>query len=402
MCDKCHDPQPTGQQASPARAAPSSIPANGGLSDPAGVAASAPPGPGLDRYSITSRRRSCGPASAPHKKRHYQHRPEAPRYTSREDWLDAGIAANEALADRLSRLGVDQYAKALRQCQVDQAAYLCSNCGGYSWHTIQCRQRLCAICAARKSAEQAKEVRKLAEQFESCKFITLTMRRVDKLAEGLDAIKEAWNRFRRLPTIARAIKGGFAAIEIVWRPETPAAGKREKIREGWHIHMHLLADSAYIYAPLLARLWGQSLRQAVGGKAWAMVDIQSASPAKLARYISKYITKPTDLADWPDHRLREFCTTIYKRRLITAFGKYYRLSLARKMDAADRPAVVCDVCGAKDSTYPARAGPHIWKDAWPTIWEAARTLSGGELDYTRHDPCKIKEGDYDATMESVI
>jgi hypothetical protein len=140
--------------------------------------------------------------------------------------------------------------------------------------------------------------------------------------------------------------------------------------------MHLLADADYIPAGWLRRLWGRALRQAINGQADAIIDIQRASPKSLAKYLTKYCTKPADIAGWSDAALKEYCLTIYKRRLIATFGKWYALTLSKVLNKPAREPIQCTNCLRVGTMYWSRAGPRVFGKEWQAVREYSQKAFG--------------------------
>lgn len=315
------------------------------------------------------------------------------RPRTREEWLWQGRIANAELAGRLLQLGLADYAKSLRQCRTTRTTLVCDYCGKPSAIPTRCKQRLCMMCAEVKSRENARAVEALTGRFANCAFITLTMRRVPLggLADALTLLRAAFVRFRSYGAIKKRLRGGVRAIEIVYEPAGQTRDGRA-LTEGWHVHAHLLADSAYIPHAWLRRLWGRALGQRIGAQWDAIVDIKRASGKMLARYISKYITKPGDLLNWPDAALVEFCTTIRKRRLVATFGAYYSLGLSKLLNKPDRAPITCDGCGKVGTQFWARAGPKYYGRDWEQ-WMVGSWAAWGRWDYVEQmqpdevEPC---------------
>lgn len=295
------------------------------------------------------------------------------------------VEINRRIAARMRGLaGAEKYADSLTDCMVTTHTQLCmdESCLHPTQAVTHCKQRLCAHCAPIKAKDQARGVRKLVSMFKTTrresrpdrakysapKFITLTMRTrgTGELSAALDELHRAWRNFKRIPYIKNRIHGGVICTEIVGSQ----AGKNSQGKEmadRWHVHLHLLADAEYIPGPVLSKLWGEALRQKGADGAWyARTDIKAVSGDELARYVSKYTAKPADVDRWTDSQLREFVTTIKKRRLVSTFGAYYRLGIIRlsNQDKPEGTKRACIECGKTGTLFPARAGPRHYGEQW--------------------------------------
>jgi hypothetical protein len=121
----------------------------------------------------------------------------------------------------------------------------------------------------------------------------------------------------------RHIRGGLYAIEVT------------NIGNGWHVHVHILADAAYISHDALVAAW-----LAITGDSF-IVDIREARSADEALcYVLKYVGKPPKASGgYPvEDFVRIFNEVMKGVRLIHTFGSLYSYRPSR----LSRP---CPNCG---------------------------------------------------------
>lgn len=264
--------------------------------------------------------------------------------------LAAKHATNLHLAATLQTLGETTYARALRECTVTEALWICTACGNHQYHVNHCQQRLCAICAPKQAAKRSYRVHQITEAMTNPKWLTLTMQRVPDLAQGLHDIRAAFGRWRKLKCIKQIVNGGLYKIEAKPKPN------------GWHVHIHAIIDGAYLPVQLIWSTWQRSLRHPHAG-----AHIKKIAGKLQARDYSKYAAKPEEVVTWPPAKLLEFVTAWRNVRMWQTFGKYFNYKLDADLDCPPVNPNVCDKCGSSENWIPIRAGPWVFRETWGQI-----------------------------------
>jgi hypothetical protein len=172
--------------------------------------------------------------------------------------------------------------------------------------------------AARLRASVAKQL----EDWQKVRFITLTLRHSQTpLTDQIDRLLRSYRELRRRPAWTTSIDGAAAFVEV-----------KISDRDGlWHPHLHIIAVGRWIDARALSREW-----HAVTGDS-TIVDVQLAkSPAGVASYVVKYVTKPLDqsVVACPD-RLDEAIVALKGRRLVNGSGVLRSISDDATPDGVD-------------------------------------------------------------------
>jgi len=259
----------------------------------------------------------------------------------------AAIRANQTLSRRLDLIGQTTTARALRDCQTVLTLHVCDHCHSHQYIPVNCKRRLCAVCEPRKARKNAALALALFAKAREPRWLTLTMTRAPKLAEGIARIRRAFRAWRRGPIIRKLIRSGFYQIEAKPKPD------------GWHVHLHCLLDSRYLPWQTVERTWARALEQETSS-----IWIERVNGRKVVEYVTKYAMKPGDYAKMTDAQLAEIAATIHKARLTGAWGEWYQATLATVNELPEPARHVCPVCQTPNSCYPARAGPRIWGDVW--------------------------------------
>jgi hypothetical protein len=179
--------------------------------------------------------------------------------------------------------------------------------------TTACHDKFCVPCARDRSRVITHNICDfLAAQ--PCRFVTLTLKggEVD-LAFGIDRLLRCFRRLRQRTFWRRRVKGGVAFVEFKWSGKSQA----------WHVHLHAITHGRYLPQPDLAAEW-----RACTGDSY-IVDVRFVrDDSTVAKYVSKYVTKPIDSADSRSHdRLCEAITATHRRRLVIPFGDWIDIGL---------------------------------------------------------------------------
>lgn len=201
-------------------------------------------------------------------------------------------------------------------------------CGDYVWikdnkiHSANfCKQRYCPICQWRLSKKVYHEINTVIDAVNAqynVKYIlvTLTIRNMDKLSEGITTALQGFKLFFKRREVVKAFKGFIRTLEIT----RSGAGQ-------WHPHIHCICavgeeywTDAYIEHSRLIELW----QQATGAEYAPNVDIRliKGNITDAVAEVAKYAVKPFDLTN-EIHKaeiLAELIQATYKRRLRSMGG----------------------------------------------------------------------------------
>lgn len=196
-----------------------------------------------------------------------------------------------------------------------------------------CRDRLCPMCAWRKSLVTFHQVSRMMDYIDLHHpgryvpiFVTLTMRNVpsEHLASAITEILTGWRRlanrkFNR--KFYRVAVGWMRVLEVTYNAETGE----------WHPHIHaiVLVDSDYFtdhnkYIDHDA--WVAEWRWALEADYDPSVDVRTIKGGRehAVAEVSKYAVKPgewlSDDEDATDERVRLLSTTLARRRLVVFGG----------------------------------------------------------------------------------
>lgn len=259
------------------------------------------------------------------------------------------VIANQKLAKRLHKLGSLNYARSLQDCMTSAGAWCCKDCGAVTWHVNHCRQKLCAACGTQYAWARARIGRAITKRMKAPKFLTLTMRRVPRLKDGMRKLRRAIVRFRHLKFIRERVKSGFYVIEA--KPK----------EDGWHVHAHCVIDAPYLPQAILSKAWARCVRQDYG-----VTDIRRISSARVARYVVKYCGKPPRLDSWTDGQLQEYVQALHNTRMLSKFGEAYAMELPECERQTDVAQLTCPACGRQGTMFPAKGAARTIGQDWRT------------------------------------
>lgn len=162
-----------------------------------------------------------------------------------------------------------------------------------------CRERLCPMCAWRRSLKVFHEVSQVMSEVQTEKpelvplFLTLTLKNVlgDKLSETLDDVFSGWNRLGMAHTRFRSIVSGwFRALEVTYNVKSDTFHP--------HIHAILLVNKDYFKRGskkyITTAQWVQMWRRALRLNYDPVCDIQRVKGREALNEVSKYTVKDTD------------------------------------------------------------------------------------------------------------
>lgn len=205
-----------------------------------------------------------------------------------------------------------------------------------------CRERLCPMCAWRRSLKIFGQVSKIMDEIEdkyAFIFLTLTVPNCsgDKLSETIDKLNKGFNRLFKYKRVKDACYGFFRALEV-----TRNRNRKSKSFGTYHPHFHIIVavhkryfkEKLYIARDDWLQLWQKAMQD----DSITQVDVRRVKPkdyvgedGKLFKSIgaavaesAKYTVKSSDYIFEHDKKLTDevVCTlsaALFHRRLC-AFG----------------------------------------------------------------------------------
>lgn len=171
----------------------------------------------------------------------------------------------------------------------------------------RCRDRMCPLCATRRSNQAMARMGELVARFNAPRAVTLTLAsKNESLVQMLDRLISHWKTLKDTELWRKHFWRGVWGLEITLNIETSQ----------WHAHMHLITDGLYLSQKQLKQAWFD-----ITGDSY-IVDIRAVHDRRGATWdLAGYISKPLDCLHWPDEKIREYATATHGRRLIHTFGK---------------------------------------------------------------------------------
>jgi hypothetical protein len=114
---------------------------------------------------------------------------------------------------------------------------------------------------------------------------------------------------------------------------------------GWHVHFHLLIETRWIDAPVVARAWAK----AVGQEDAAIVCVKDCRSKEYLAEVAKYVCKSEALAAWTPLDIVQLMDALRKRRAFGIFGDAVglRADWKRQLKEIRRDRTRCE-CGANN------------------------------------------------------
>ena len=206
----------------------------------------------------------------------------------------------------------------------------CGNCGEKKKITARCGDRTCGVCRFKEFFRLSKGHRQSLLAMREPKFLTLTLKRQDQpTRETVLWLLECFKKLMRRKFYRERIRGGLRFIEIV-----------NKTGEGWHIHLHVILDAAYLPQKKLSRDWLD-----ITGNSY-VVDIRAKTPKNMLNYMLEYLKKEPEIyggcLTYVDrfHRRELYNELLFRIRTVQPFGEMYGELKLEKLRLA------CHVCGS--------------------------------------------------------
>lgn len=267
-----------------------------------------------------------------------------------------------------------------------------------------CRDRLCPLCAWRKSLVTFAGLMKTSAWVEENRpglvplFLTLTVRNCegDQLGATLDRITKGFTALMHDRTVKSIVEGYFRSIEITYNAD----------EDTWHPHIHaiLMVDEASYFDKnkdkyLNQTDWADLWQRAAGLDYHPIVDIRRLTSAKgkadAMAEAAKYATKAGEWLspdpDETDARVRILRKALKGRRLTTWGGVLREARKALKIqDAEDADAdLVHTGDDEEENTVVVLATERwhwqCWKNAYECV-EVAPAMPGVEISPPGCDP----------------
>jgi len=190
----------------------------------------------------------------------------------------------------------------------DFTTIVCLHCGKEIVVPVYCGNRFCPICSKPRLARVRRRIEFLIKNTEkengrSFKHLTLTLRSQPDLPGMLKYLTRSFRKMRNTKLWKRFVSGGAFVIEVTHSDA------------GYHAHIHSIIYADYIEFNELLRMWVKCS----GSRG---VYIKRIPEHQIVRYLTKYISKPTDdqaIEDAVHRSLQGF-------RLFQPFGTWYNLS----------------------------------------------------------------------------
>ena len=232
-----------------------------------------------------------------------------------------------------------------------------------------CRDRLCPMCAWRRSLKLYGQTRRIIEHAGSdfdYIMLTVTIRNVDgeQLPGAIDGILHGWAKMHKRRRVQRAVAGGFRSLEVT----------RNASNGSYHPHMHfvLAVGKSYWHKDYIKQSdWLQLWRDAYGDQYITQVDVRQIRPragrssieAAVAE-VAKYAVKDRDyIMEWSEAQTDEavgaLSAALRGRRLVAYFGVLLDAQRALKLD----DPIDGDLVHVTDDETEAPA-PYIMYFAW--------------------------------------
>jgi len=232
------------------------------------------------------------------------------------------------LSESLHRQGLHKKANRVYWCAHEWIFAIDTVTGEEKLHDVNfCRERLCPMCAYRRSKKIFRQVSDVMNEIEKNSpqlvpvFLTLTLKSCSgkALIETLDIIFQGWYRMTKHRKIQRIVPGWFRALEVTYNKKDNSFHP--------HIHAILLVDKTYFTSKdyMQTSDWVQMWRKSLRINYDPVCDIRKVKKdknnavAEVAKYTVKdneYITSDEELTD----KLVGILNKALKSRRLFSFG----------------------------------------------------------------------------------
>lgn len=222
----------------------------------------------------------------------------------------------------LRSVGMSKQADNFDKCGQHVYNLECCQCGYVHEVTFHCKLRVCPDCGWSRKVEFMKAYADALRSLGRLRFITLTLKNVANLKDGVARLRRCFNKLRHRKDYKHRIKGGLYGIEATVGSD-----------ELWHVHLHCIYGGAWIEQAKLADDW-----EKITGDS-RIVYIQAVKHGRSPiGYILKYVNKHDSIVQAGDDKVGEYVSVLYKTRLLQPFG----VLLGKK---PEKDVFVCPQCG---------------------------------------------------------
>ncbi len=177
----------------------------------------------------------------------------------------------------------------------------------------KCKNRWCLPCSRERAQRLWRQISEYCEG-KPVRLITLTIRhQAGPLKEQIDHLLRSFAKLRKRRIWKDNVIGGVAVLEV----------HHNGGNCGWHPHLHILVEGAFISQRDLALAWHNCTKTSY------IVDIRAPSSGPRAvAYVLKYMSKPLHKKiSHNDGLLAEAVEALHGRKLLITFGTWRDLRL---------------------------------------------------------------------------
>ena len=223
----------------------------------------------------------------------------------------------QSVKDRLVR-SLRRFSKLLadrvKACGEDFQVFRCRDCPGYTATREHCDLRVCPRCAWTRALALIKRHGRALRRLRKGLHITFTFESVAVLdGDYITWMRGCFSKLRRRKRWRWLLTDGIYGIEFT-KPRF------------WHPHVHVLVPFRRPLSAAELVLLKADWEVITGGA--HVVNLRIKTGQAVILEIVKYATKVIDFVDDPN-ALQEFLEAIENRHLVSGFGRYYRVRLAR-------------------------------------------------------------------------
>jgi len=196
---------------------------------------------------------------------------------------------------------------------------VCAHCGTPLKVRIHAgpSDRTCPVCRKKWFGYHFGTILEIVSKWKAVYFMTLTLRNIPDRAWSRGHVRELRANFGKLRRRFKSILGGFYCVQ------TTNCGK------GWHLHLHVLFDGAFIPQKVLSATWAK-----ITGGSWIVgielvQDRRKAVGYLLRDFLQAPKIRPEDAGP--------FNSVFRGARLVQPFGKYRNVKF--------RVPFACPRCG---------------------------------------------------------
>lgn len=185
----------------------------------------------------------------------------------------------------------------------------------------RCRDRLCPLCAKIEAKRTAKRVLNVIAGWDQSRHLVLTQKSTSvPLADQIDQLLSCFRRLRQRRWWKDRVNGGIGTLEIT----------RNETTKQWHPHLHVILSGEYLPHNELKSQW---INVTTSSSIVHITAVHSRDDA--SRYIAKYVSKPSDVAQLDQPSAEELALALVGRRTVIAFGTAHGSGLPLRVKAPD-------------------------------------------------------------------